>query len=451
MQMPDLQPWAAGAWRALWTLLVNPLLYLGLVLQVWEHLRTGHWQRRQLGVRTPWSARALAARWMAGLCAGIAVTAVLLALGVAVPASEVAGVAALAVLFALIRPGWLGAAIVIPAAVLGAAAIRWLPWPAPWRGSRAWTYGAGWHSEAWLAVLACAALAEAALLAWGARRAPYPVAVRGRRGRPVGALLLQSSFMVPVAVWAPAADHGARLTLPGLLASWHWPWLAGGSALWLAVGIPLWVGASSAALGELPQPATRPLIRGAVCVAAVAALGAAGARWWHPAMAPAAALLALSIRAVAVWRQRERQTHREPLFVPHPGGVRVLGVVQGSLADKLGLRPGEVIVQVNQVPVHTAYDLHFALDQNPAYARLHVLDVRGELRIVGGAVYTGVRHQLGLIPVPEGRIPVLDGRGGGLFAALCWRLEAADPENGGHDAPAGPPMAADPVTGGPSR
>jgi hypothetical protein len=163
-------------------------------------------------------------------------------------------------------------------------------------------------------------------------------------------------------------------------------------------------------------------------------MAAAGSRWLHPVWAAVGAILALVAREWGVWAQFLRETRREPLFAPSPDGVRVLATVEGSLAEKMGLRPGEVITQVNQVPVHTAYDLHFALDQNPAYARLHVLDLHGELRMAGKPVYVGERHQLGLIPVPDMGSPALRLQPGGLFATLSWFL--SDEDDGARVSPA---------------
>ncbi len=87
----------------------------------------------------------------------------------------------------------------------------------------------------------------------------------------------------------------------------------------------------------------------------------------------------------------------EPRFAPDDRGIRVLYVIRGSLAERLGIRPAELITYVNQAPVHTEYDFHFALGQNPAYARFQVTDERGEPRLVSSPVFEGECHDLGLI------------------------------------------------------
>jgi hypothetical protein len=53
------------------------------------------------------------------------------------------------------------------------------------------------------------------------------------------------------------------------------------------------------------------------------------------------------------------------------------------------------------VPVNTPFDLHFAINQNPAFVKLEVMDDQGEIRFVGKPRYTGEHHNLGLILVPD--------------------------------------------------
>lgn len=446
--MPHLPLWAAAVWRALWTLLLNPLLYLGVALQVWEHLRWDAVQRRQFGVRLPSLWRTVPARWLAGVIGGAACTIVLMLLGVTVPLGEGVIITVVALIATAVRPGGMAATAVIPGVILLATVARWLVpasgWHAvPWLGGLR-----TWHTSGWLCVAALAAAAEAILLQCFANRPAHPLAVRSRRGKPVGALLAQRSFVLPVAFWSPAAA-GLALHAPHPIAAWHWPWFAD-AGLFLTAALPLWVGASYAAIVEGPPAAQGPIAQAAWWTALVAAAGAVAARWWTPLAGVIAAVLLLAIRAFGYRWQRRRQWQREPLYVPHPGGVRVLATVPGALADKLGLRAGEVIVQANQTAVHTAYDLHFALDQNPAYVRMHVLDVRGELRIVGGAVYAGERHQLGLVPVPEGREPMVQAGSAGLFASLRWPRQTVTPDPGSAppaspDEPPAAPSAAEPI------
>ncbi|MCL6593448.1 MAG: hypothetical protein K6T31_05685, partial [Alicyclobacillus sp.] len=103
----------------------------------------------------------------------------------------------------------------------------------------------------------------------------------------------------------------------------------------------------------------------------------------------------------------------------------------------------EVITHVNHMPVHSAYDVHFALSQHPAYAKLHVVDQRGELRLAGRAVYDGERVKLGLLlapsdanapaydPVPYGLLETcrLHVRGGksGLYRSVEANAPPAEP------------------------
>ncbi|MCL6516821.1 PDZ domain-containing protein, partial [Alicyclobacillus sp.] len=229
-------------------------------------------------------------------------------------------------------------------------------------------------------------LCEALLLALFQTRRLRPVYVLSKRGRAIGAFAMHLAFVLPV--WLP---------------------LAGTSA---AAGLPAWAGAGFTAVpaaigfgGVFAGLPTRRVLA-AVCLRdlGIALLLAAGA-FVGRSMGSGWALLALwlavgTAEGVRLWVDRA-EAAADPLFAPSPDGVRVLATLPGSLAEAMGLAPGEVITHVNQIPVHTGYDLHFAFDQNPAYARLRVVDPRGEARLVGKPVYDGERVKLGLLLVPE--------------------------------------------------
>ena len=90
-----------------------------------------------------------------------------------------------------------------------------------------------------------------------------------------------------------------------------------------------------------------------------------------------------------------------PIYVRPARGVRALATLDHSPARQLGIQPGEIIVKIGNIPVNSPYDIHFAIDQNPAYVKLEVVDMRGESRFIGTPIFADGPSQLGVIVVPD--------------------------------------------------
>ena len=90
-----------------------------------------------------------------------------------------------------------------------------------------------------------------------------------------------------------------------------------------------------------------------------------------------------------------------PMYVRPARGVRVLATIDRSPAKQLGLKPGDIILKIGNIPVNSPYDIHFAIDQNPAYVKLEVVDKRGESRFIGTPIFADGPSQLGVIMVPD--------------------------------------------------
>lgn len=387
-----------SAGRGLLRLVENPILYAALVLMVWDLSRCARAERRSFGVRVtrPW--RAAGRRWLCGLAAGALVSGACLCVGVTVSLWEIAAVSALSVLLAVFRLRWMTP--VYSAAVWGLVA-----WVASLGArasatasplSRSWL--AGFHAVDWAVVVGASALAESLWLLWARHWPVAPAALTGKRGRTIGAFVVQLSWVVPVLVLIPGGQPA-----PWLPPS-SWPWLAPAGGVAFAA-FPVVSGFHGVFAGQYPNAAVGKAVLWTAASGFAVLAGAVLSHWLGPAAVATGLVFAAALREMSVWQARRAESRAEPLCAVAVDGVRILSVLKGSLAEQMGLMPGEVITHVNHIPVHSAYDLHFAFDQNPAYAKLQVVDARGEARIVGKPVYQGERNQLGLILAPDGRRP----------------------------------------------
>jgi hypothetical protein len=420
--------WQIGRamWNGLRMLLLNPVLYIGTGLMFLEIYRNSRQERKFFGFRMTRAWRSVVWRWLQALSAGLVASAVSLTVGLSVDVWGVGAVVVVSLLLASIRLRWLASIYGIAVVVAVAQILAALPVPhgPAWLVSL-WQHLAAQDPADWLAIGALCCLLEAALLGLNRLRGSSPVLVHSKRGRTIGAWISQLGFVVPVLCIQPG-----NLPVPGL--PWPWPLMGGlvGAAFAGGItlaGMPLVIGHSGVYAGLKPERGAGIVAVYSLAIGVLLAADAYVTAHFNSGLAWLGVVLALIGRELAVWHVHWRESLADPLYAPVAGGVKVLAVMSGSVADAMGLQPGEVITHVNQVPVHSTYDLHFAFDQNPAYAKLQVCDARGEIRIVGKPVFTGERAKLGLILAPDTPgLPSYRGRSMGLFQTLYLRVATSE-------------------------
>lgn len=419
-------------WPGLARLLVNPLLYAGAALVIWDVWRNARHERAFFGVRVTRRRAHLLLLAGLSLAAGCLMSVWIAVIGAGAAPGEVWVVTAAALLLGLVRVRWLsplyGAAVCAAASQVASAfgagtaspfaagTSGWHPGAgAPWAEAlgTVWAAIAGFDAASWAGLLAGVMLCEALLLALFRTRWLRPVYVLSRRGRAIGAFAIQLAFVAPV--WIPMA--GGVTGIAGL------PYVAGQGF----TALPVLIGFGGVFAGLSTRRVLTVVCLRDLAVAVVLAAGVFAAMQAGPVWANAALWVgALGAEAVRLWVDRAEGAS-DPQYAPALDGVRVLATLPGSLARAMGLVPGEVITHVNQVPVHTGYDLHFAFEQNPAYAKLRVVDRRGEARLVGKPVYDGERVKLGLLLVPEDpNQPCYRPIPSGLLQTVGLRLAAGD-------------------------
>lgn len=376
-------------------------------------------EREWFGVRVTRIGKTLLFRYARSCAVGILASLALLVIGVTVTWQSMLYVSLLSILLGLFRSRFASTPFAIASALILSQIVKLFPIP-----SDGW-----WSSEVhavisiqvfpWLIIGAICALCEFAMYWWNVKDGVLPTLVTSKRGRRIGALKIQLGFVVPVAVWMqPISDHAVNV-------SWSvHPWLFSN---WppVAFGIlPLVFGLHALLTAIEPVRVLRQLRLLDVAIAVVYAGGFALGHWLWPAYAWYASIVVIAMIEVFRFIWRRVDSIMEPLCTPDTRGVRVLYTIRNSLSEKLGVKPGEIVTHVNQTPVHTEYDLHFAMEQNPAYAKFQVIDAHDELRLVSSPVFEGERHQLGLLlVVPSDRPAVRLSRPLGLLETIYLRRD----------------------------
>nr|NNM91393.1 PDZ domain-containing protein [Bacilli bacterium] len=230
-----------------------------------------------------------------------------------------------------------------------------------------------------------------------------PLFINSRRGQVVGAFYLQKYW--PLAIVTSIGNTFAPF--------------------------PVIVGFSMIVIGNQPRSMKRNAVFFLVLLGILSIVGFILSRYF-PEITWLIALLLGLMQECSYQFIKYRETRKVPHWVKPARGVRVLSTVPGTPAHRLGLTPGDTIVKVGGMTVNSTYDIHFAIEQNPAYVKFEVNDAMGEARFLGTTINEVDPHQLGLIVVPDERVrnymtifPYSVGR----FVRQWWKFRQPRVEN----------------------
>ncbi|WP_018132059.1 PDZ domain-containing protein [Effusibacillus pohliae] len=390
-------PFVSELARGFGGILLQPFFYVAILLVYLQYRRQVQLERKMFGVRVT-SAESQTVRSLAyGILGGAAATLLIAGIGIVLNPTDFVYVWAVTVLLALFNlrficfayGGGILSVLALGLKALPEYSIRW-PWLADtYANLRALSVP---HL---LALVATLHLVEALLVWLQGKEGASPVFIQGKRGRLIGGFILQKFWVLPLAAVVVTGSGGLQPP------AW-WILLPAAAVQGLQIfPIPAVLGYSGVALSRHPaEKAARTA--GCLALYAIILLGLTllGDRW-VPALLWAAAVFSPAAHELLIKWDMQDEKVRQPRFVKPLQGLRILAVLPGSPAESLELKPGEVIVKANGVPVNTPFDLHFALNQNPAFIKLEVVDEQGEIRFAGKPRFTGEPHSLGLILVPD--------------------------------------------------
>ena len=81
-----------------------------------------------------------------------------------------------------------------------------------------------------------------------------------------------------------------------------------------------------------------------------------------------------------------------------------MAVRQDTPAQKMGLEPGDIILECNKQHVTTENELYEALQDNAAYCRMKVRTYDGQLKLAESAIYSDSPHEIGLVLFRDSKI-----------------------------------------------
>jgi hypothetical protein len=377
----------AGATLSLLPQLLNPLVgyffWLVVLFVAWQARRAAALEQALWGrPLNPPLRRTLTAVGY-GLVAGVVGSLLIALVGVPLGTEDIAYVWPLALVLLLVDPRLLCFAYAGGALALARLLFGWPPV----------------HAAGLLGLVAVLHLVEGVLVAIDPEKVVTPLYVRTRSHGTVGGFYVQRFWPVPLVVvlFLPGVTAGAG----GIATPSWWPLVspvppaAAASALFVLMPI-------AAGLGYADIALTRPAGRKSAATAlwlclyagvllALAALGSHSRLWlW------AAAAFAPGAHEWLARHGGGSEARGAPHLLPAADGVRILDVLPGSPAERLGLRSGQVVHAVNGRAVRTRGELAEAV---AAASFFLVLDVDG--RELEWNRHRGGLLEFGIIAVPQ--------------------------------------------------
>lgn len=231
------------------------------------------------------------------------------------------------------------------------------------------------------------------ILLWRTKRnETYPNLVISNRGVLIGSHDVKKMSLIPFFVLIPS----------GMITPFasFWPYFSLGGESYSLLLVPFIVGFSHSITGSLPREPAVKLAKSILLLAFIVLLLAAGSIYisWLSLIAVIVAILG---REFINYMFRTNDKQKRPYFTEMHQGLKVLGVIPGSPADRLDILVGEVITKVNGRPVNNTDQFYESLRQSGAFIKLDVVDDNGEVRFINNAVYEEDHHELGIIFITD--------------------------------------------------
>ncbi|UTR15997.1 hypothetical protein MM221_05405 [Salipaludibacillus sp. LMS25] len=244
-------------------------------------------------------------------------------------------------------------------------------------------------------------ITEAILILIDGWKQTSPAIIKSKRGKQIGKHLASRFWFMPVFIMIPAGE------LTG--AGW-WPVLNIPGTFFGIALLPFVLGFRLNIHAELPIFGVKRVGKQLLLVA-IALLPLAVMSYFYPLAALAIPIVVLIARELIIALYHRKDKGQSSFFARRENGLRVVGILPGSTAAKMGLEIGEIIIKTNGREVYSQRDFYDALQQNSAYCKLEVLDTNDELRLAQSSIFQGDHFQIGCLFVPDDKFGNLSYRG----------------------------------------
>lgn len=364
---------------------LNPLIYWVIVLIILTGIQRIKDERKDFGTKvfdvfTEWKGT-----WGTAIVSGIILSLIMLGVGIVFNYETVLVSSIVTILLSLLfRFSLLSSVYILGITYFIFLFLPWIPSDIPFSNET---------NLIGLSILVGLLLfVEAILVLRVKRNETFPQLAMSSRGIWIGEHRLKKLTIIPFFVLIPG---GTMIPFAD-----YWPVLSISNESYSLLLVPFVIGFDYLVKGRLPKEASKKIAQ-VLSLLAVVVLGIAIASIWIPSLSIAAIVGAIIGREYISYRFRVGENKRLSFFHPNNSGLKVLGVIPGTQADRLGILVGETVIKVNGKKVRTADEFYLALQTNTANFKLDIVNDDEQVRFVQGALYENDHYRLGLIFVDE--------------------------------------------------
>ncbi|MBY7144106.1 PDZ domain-containing protein [Virgibacillus sp. NKC19-3] len=235
-------------------------------------------------------------------------------------------------------------------------------------------------------------IGEAIFLGRIRRNETFPELVMGSRGGWIGQHHVKKLSIIPFFTLVPA----------GMITPFapFWPYFSLGGESYSILLVPFIIGFDFTVRGNLPQKIAVKLGKSVLLlglIITVLAVLSIFVSW----LSLVAVLIAILGKEYINYRHRIKDRTGRAYFHQKDKGLKVLGLMPGTPAERLDMYVGETIVKVNGKNISNHDEFYQALQATGASFTLGLLDDAGEIRFVQNVLYEGEHHELGIIFTTE--------------------------------------------------
>lgn len=384
------EEWLIECLRGIGILFIHPLLYVSIIIALAIGVIRVQRERRDFNIRIYRKSTELRQLLPQGILWGLILSLFTLGTGLVVPPAVLVIVGAVSILLAftlkmrLLSPAYSVSISFFLLVILYT-----------YGGEIEWPFFDEYFQDIDTAVYPTVAIllglllfAEGFLIAKNAIKKPSPGLIISKRGQTVGRYASRRIWMLPLFVFIP----GGNLPAPF---DWFPVFSIDGQSI-TPIVIPFLIGFSQKVQGILPETAIKASGRQVILLGTVVLAVAVGG-YWYPYMSIISVVIGL-IGREGIYYFRKRSDRNLPIYFSRSKlGVRILGVIPETPAQKMGLELGEIVTKVNGIHVTDEREFYKALQKNRAHCKLEVVGNNQQIRYVQRALFEGEHHELGLL------------------------------------------------------
>lgn len=244
-------------------------------------------------------------------------------------------------------------------------------------------------------------LVESVLIRLSGHLGAVPIYLRNKAGKVAGAFNLHKFWPIPLVGLVLATlppEAGGTIAMP----DW-WPLIKPGlhqvdpQATYVLIPVFAALGYSDLAMTcEPKQKSKRSAVELGIYSIILFFLSVLASNLRELALLPA--LFGPLAHEFLILRGQRSELQGQPLYVALDYGVKILSVVKNSPASVLGVKPGDIIISLNDQPVTDRFELARLLENNPSHIKIVIKRSFKNIHIEG---YNSLDKMCGLITVPD--------------------------------------------------